>query len=111
MVDNVSTAQALVAQLPDADEIPLPVVRAIVNGHLGPWDAQAQSYAVKSGVIDTAPYRHGQGHAYVVGRDEAILILVAAILAFAAGVAVVSMIRAIKTTGLSAQALASSMTR
>lgn len=97
----MTTAQALVAELPaGAKVIPLPVVRDIVNSHLGPWDRAQQSYAVKSGAIRPVPERQGRNHAYAVDRSEAVLILVAAALAFAAGVALVSMIRAVRVSGL-----------
>lgn len=112
MVAAVTTAQALIAELPESTEvIPLPLVRRIINEHLGPWDRDAQSYAVKSGAIHPAPKmpgpvagqnarKHLGGNGLIVDRDEAVLILVAAVLAFAAGVAVVAMIRAIRVSGL-----------
>lgn len=97
----MTTAQTLIAELPgDVEVIPLPVVRGIVNDHLGPWDRDATSYAVKSGAIRPLPGRQGSSHAYAVDRDEAVLILVAAALAFAAGVAIVAMIRAIRVSGV-----------
>ena len=101
MTTTTPTVQALVGELPaDSGVIPLPVIRDIVNRHLGPWDAQAQSYAVKSGAIRPVPERQGRSHAYAVDRSEAVLILVAAALAFAAGVALVGMIRAVRVSGL-----------
>jgi hypothetical protein len=101
MVTTVTTAQALIAELPDnAEAISLPFLRNIVNDHLGRWDKDQQSYAVKSGAIRPLPERQGRNHAYAVDRGEAVLILVAAALAFAAGVAVVAMIRAVRVSGL-----------
>ena len=112
MVAPVTTAQALIAELPESAEvIPLPLVRRIINEHLGPWDRDAQSYAVKSGAIRPAPKVPGPvagqnarkylgGNGLIVDRDEAVLILVAAVLAFAAGVAVVAMIRALRVSGV-----------
>jgi hypothetical protein len=108
----VTTARELIAELPaDTDVIPLPVVRRIINEHLGPWDRDLQSYAVKSGAIQPvakAPgpvagagarkYQGGRGLA--VDRDQAVLILVAASLAFAADVPVVGMIRALRASGV-----------
>jgi hypothetical protein len=98
---NVTTAQALIAELPDdAEVIPLPLIRGIVNEHLGPWGKQAQHTAIKSGAIHALPGHYPPTNARAVDRDEAVLILVAAVLAFAAGVAVVAMIRAIRVSGV-----------
>jgi len=108
----VTTALELIAELPDdVEAIPLPAIRGIVNEHLGPWDRAAQAYAVRTGAIRTVdktpgPAAGGRARKYqgppglAVDRDEAVLILVAAALAFAAGVAVVAMIRAIRVSGL-----------
>jgi hypothetical protein len=108
----VTTARELIAELPaETDVIPLPVVRRIINERLGTWDADAQSYAVKSGAIKPitkAPgpvagrnaRKHQGGPGLAVDRDQAVLILVAAVLAFAAGVAVVGMIRALRASGV-----------
>jgi len=97
----VTTVQELIAELPEgAGAIPLPTVRRIINDHLGTWDRGAPSRAVMQGAITALPERTGHGGAYMVDRDEAVLILVAAVLAFAAGVAVVAMIRAVKISGV-----------
>lgn len=99
--DSVTTAQELIAELPgDVEVIPTPIIRGIVNDHLGRWSDDAVTNAIKAGAIRPRPERHGQGQSYTVDRDEAILILVAAALAFAAGIAVVSMIRAIRISGV-----------
>jgi hypothetical protein len=111
-VGTVTTVQALIAELPEnAEVIPLPVIRRIINEHLGSWDRDAQSYAVRSGAIRPVPktpgpvagprarkYREGAG--LIVDRDQAVLILVAAALAFAAEVTVVGMIRALRVSGV-----------
>jgi hypothetical protein len=94
------TAQALLAGLPDADPIPLPLVRDRIG-----WSIRQQSYAVRAGVIRPVSQR-GRAGCYQVARDDAVLILVAAAIALAAGVAVVAMIRAIQEAGLDASALA-----
>lgn len=108
----MTTAHELIAELPaDTDVIPLPVVRRIINERLGPWDRDSQSYAVKSGAIrpirkvpgpvaggNARKYQGGPGLA--VDRDQAVLILVAASLAFAAGVPVIGMIRALRVSGV-----------
>jgi hypothetical protein len=118
----VTTAQELIAELPgDVEAIPLPLIRGLINEHLGPWDRDAQSYAVKSGAIrpvkkapgpvagrNARKYQGGAGLA--VDRDQAVLILVAAVLAFAAGVAVVAMIRAIRVSGVDPAVFAEAVT-
>jgi hypothetical protein len=100
MVTMSATAQALLADLPDAEVIPLPFVRDRIG-----WTRDQQSYAVESGVIHPVDKR-GKAGCYQVTREDAVLILVAAALALAAGVAVVMMIRAIKDAGLNPSALA-----
>ena len=99
-----ATAAALLADLPDAEVIPLPFVRDRIG-----WSREQQSYAVRSGVIHPVG-RAGIGGGFTVTRDDAVMILVAAALALAAGVAVVVMIRAIQGAGLNAQALAQAVT-
>jgi hypothetical protein len=96
----MSAAQALLAGLPDTEIIPLPLVRDRIG-----WNREQQSYAVRSGVIRPVSQR-GRGGCYQVTRDDAVLILIAAAIALAAGVAVVAMIRAVQAAGLDASALA-----
>lgn len=108
----VTTVRELIAELPaDTDVIGLPEVRRIINEHLGPWDHRAQSWAVKVGAIKPlaktpGPVAGAQRRKYqeprglVVDRDQAVLILVAAYLAFAADVPVVGQIRALRASGV-----------
>lgn len=98
------TVPGLLSKLPDAEVIPLPVVRDLIG-----WDRAAQVHAVRQGVIRPVGKR-GKAGCYQVTRDDAVEILIAAALAFAAGVAVVAMLRAIQGARLNAQALASTMT-
>jgi hypothetical protein len=100
MMTMSATAQTLLADLPDTEVIPLPFVRDRIG-----WKRDQQSYAVESGVIHPIEKR-GKAGCYQVTREDAVLILVAASLAFAAGVAVVTMIRAIKDAGLYTSAFA-----
>jgi hypothetical protein len=68
-------------------------------------DVAARSYAVKAGVIRTAG-RAGRGGGYVVTRDEAARLAVAAAIAAAAAFAVVEVLRLIDGAGLNVEALA-----
>jgi hypothetical protein len=99
----MSTAQALLSELPEGEAIPLPWVRERVG-----WSYREQSYAVQSGAIRPLP-RKGPHGGYRVTRDDAILILVASLLAAAAGVAIVAMIRALQGTGIDPETLAQAM--
>jgi hypothetical protein len=108
----VTTANELIAELPEGNKpVPLSVVRRIINEHLGPWTEAQQRFAVQSGAIEPVAKPHvpptggharrpivGRGH--VVDRDQAALIIVAAVLAFAAEVPVVGMIRALRVSGV-----------
>ena len=106
----MATLQELLDELPrNIEAIPLPVIREIVNAHVGPWDRDQQSYAVKAGVIRPLPERVGSSHAFAVDHDEAVKILVAAALAFVAGCAIVAMLRAIDGAGLDVGALIRAM--
>jgi hypothetical protein len=97
----VITAQELIAELPEGTgAIPLPTVRKLINDRVGPWDVDAPARAVRSGAIQARPERYGRSHSLMVDRNEAVLILIAAVLAFAAGIAVIAMIRAVKISGV-----------
>lgn len=66
----------------------------------------AVDYAVRLGLVDVTA-QHGQGRRRYIATSDGLLILAAAALALAAGVALVSMLRAMKATGamVSANAL------
>jgi hypothetical protein len=100
----MSTAAALLSELPDAEVIPMPWVRERIG-----MSRREQAYAVKAGAIRPVDARAPRG-AYRVTREDAVLILVAAALAAAAGIAIVAMIRAIQGAGLDPLALADAMT-
>jgi hypothetical protein len=100
----MSIAQDLLADLPDTDVIPLPLIRERVG-----WSRDQQSDAVLQGAIRPIEKR-GKAGCYQVTRDDAVLILIAAALALAAGVAVIVMLRGIQGAGLSTSALASAVT-
>jgi len=98
------TIPGLLTDLPDTEVIPLPFVRDRIG-----WTRDAQYQAVKEGAIRPLPQR-GKAGCYQVTRADAVEILIAAALAFAAGVAVVVMLRGIQGAGLNASALASAVT-
>lgn len=98
------TARALLADLPDADVIPMPLICKRIG-----WDRFAQNNAVSQGLIRPVEKR-GKAGCYQVTRDDAVMILIAAALALAAGVAVVIMLRGIQGAGLDVSALASAVT-
>lgn len=96
MTDDIAEMAASLRELDPDTPVSLPRVSRVVG-----WAPDAQTRAIQAGVVeplsDPAPAgRRG----YMVSRDEALTILAAAVLALAAGVAVVVMIRAIKATGL-----------
>ena len=109
---HVTTADKLIADLPaNTGTIPIPEIRRIINKHLGPWTEDQQRFAVTSGAIRPVPkptrVPHGSaarkplvGRGDVVDRDQAVLIIVAAVLAFAADVPVPGMIRALRVSGI-----------
>ena len=95
MMNEITEMTAAVREL-DPDT---PVRLARISRAIG-WSYDAQSDAIKAGAVDPLPAPPAGRRGYLVSRDEALTILAAAILALAAGVAVVAMIRAIKATGL-----------
>lgn len=58
----------------------------------------AQSYAVRKGVITPAPKRGANGR-YMVTRDEALFLLAAAGIAAAVGIAIVTALRYLRSSG------------
>lgn len=100
----MTIAQELLADLPDTEVIPLPLIRERIG-----WTRDAQWLAVKQGAIRPVEKR-GKAGCYQVTRDDAVMILLAAALALAAGVAVIVMLRGLQGAGLDASALASAVT-
>lgn len=99
----VTTVHELIAELPeDTEVIPLPDVWRIINDQVGPWDMTLTSHAVKAGAIRALPERGGPNRrSYLVTRDEAVLIIVGAVVAFALDRPVVAGIRAVRGSGVS----------
>lgn len=100
----MSIAKEWLADLPETDVIPLPLIRDRIG-----WTRDTQHDAISQGVIRPVEKR-GKAGCYQVTRDDAVEILVAAALALSAGVAVVAMLRAIQGAGLDARVLAEAMT-
>jgi hypothetical protein len=100
----MSTMQALLADLPETEVIPLPLIRDRIG-----WTREQQHHAVETGAIRPVAKR-GKAGCYQVTRDDAIEILIAAALAIAIGVAVVAVLRAVRDSGLNARVLAEAIT-
>jgi hypothetical protein len=64
------------------------------------WDRASQSHAIREGLLDAKQARPGPGNPYSVTRDDAITLLLAALLAVAAGVAIAAMLRGLKAQGV-----------
>jgi hypothetical protein len=71
-------------------------------------DRSARSRAVKDGSVHPVG-RAGLGGGYVITRDDALLIVVAAMIAVAAGIAVATALRGLAGSGLSGAALAAAI--
>jgi hypothetical protein len=71
-------------------------------------DASSRSRAVKDGSVHPVG-RAGLGGGYVITRDDALLIVIAAMVAVAAGIAVVTALRGLAGSGLSGSTLAAAL--
>jgi hypothetical protein len=108
----VTTAHDLIAELPEgAEVVPLLLIRRLINEHLGPWTPAQQASAIGSGSIrpikktrgpvgGSHPRKYVEGPGVMVDRDQAVLILVAAVLAFAAKTEVPPAIRLVRASGV-----------
>lgn len=63
------------------------------------WDKSLQSRALAEGLLE-AERGPGRGHPYTITRDDALTLLLAALVAIAAGVAIGSALRGLKGTGV-----------
>lgn len=108
ILDSPPDVSRILAQIEQREFIPL----APLAEQLG-ISEQTRQRAIREGLIETAPVKAPdcRGHLRVrqVERDEALSLLLAAVLAFAAGVAVVVMIKAVKGAGLSGAAAAATL--
>lgn len=88
----MSVAEIL-AQFGDQDLIPLPDLGKRVG-----LDRGRQTYAIEKGLIEPSTVR-GRNGRYMVDRDQAAMIVMAAALAAIAGIAVVTMLRSLRGAG------------
>jgi hypothetical protein len=69
------------------------------------WDATSQSRALAEGLLE-AERLGGQGNPYGITRDDAMRLLLAAVLAVAAGVAIAAMLRGLRDLGVTGDSAA-----
>jgi hypothetical protein len=96
---DTSTIDAA-AILRDIDQAEAERVRLADLSRAIGWSRAQQSKAIAAGLLEAEP-GSGPGHPYTVSKDEARTLLLAAILAIAAGVAIAIMLRGVKGAGLS----------
>jgi hypothetical protein len=70
------------------------------------WTDQGRRYAVREGLLEAEKIRNAPGQPYRITSDEACTLLLAALLALAAGVAIAVMLRGVKGAGLTGDAAA-----
>jgi hypothetical protein len=95
MTEDLAAMTAAVRELDPGTPVPLPPISRAVG-----WSPDAQMYAISSGAVSPLPIPPAGRRGYLVSRDEALTILAVAILALAAGFSIVTMLRAVKATGL-----------
>jgi hypothetical protein len=78
------------------DLLPLPDVARSVG-----LDRNSQHYAIRHGVITPARKRGANGR-YLITREDALLLLAAALVAAAAGIAIVTALRGLRSAGATA---------
>jgi hypothetical protein len=100
MPTNTFDAASILRDIERADQAEA-VRLADLSRRIG-WDKSSQSHAVHEGLLE-AFRLGGQGNAYGITRDDAMNLLLAAVLAVAAGVAIASMLRGLKSAGVTGQ--------
>lgn len=79
--------------------VPLPALtRALQESGAAGMDRGSREYAIRQGVITPAA-GGGHGRPFMVTWEDALLIALAAVVAAAAGIALVSALRALRNTG------------
>ena len=99
MPSNTFDAAAILRDLEQADAERVPLVK--IARPIG-WDASSQSHAIAEGLLD-ARRLGGRGNPYGITRDDAITLLLAAVLAVAAGIAIAAALRGLKGAGVTGQ--------
>lgn len=94
---------ATLAEIEQREFVSLPELGAKIG--LG---QQARKYAIREGLIE-GQQMGGQGNPYQVTRDEAVTLLFAAVVAFAAGVAIATILRGLKGAGVTGVAAAAAL--
>lgn len=100
----MTTAETLIAQLPQGSCVPLATLTAIAPE----IDVDIRNAMAREGIVQPAGKRGPHG-AYMVSWEDAALALVAVALAVVAGVAIITVARVIKESGLDPMALARDM--
>ena len=97
-------ADALIAQLPEGDYVPLVELTAIVPE----IDANIRNRMAREGIVRPIGKRAAHGRT-LVSREDLVLVLVAVVLAACCGVAVIAIARMLRESGLDPAVLNSSM--
>ena len=102
----MTSAEALIALLPDGDSIPLVAVSKIAPA----VNRDIRTAMAREGIVRPTGELRGLGGSYVIPRSDAVLVLVAvALAAVAVGAAVITVARVIKESGLDPMVLARDM--
>ena len=72
------------------------------------WTPTGQKYAIREGLLE-AEHTRGPRSSYLITKDEACTLLLAAMLALAAGVAIAVMLRSCKGAGITGAAAAAAI--
>lgn len=101
--DGPLNVAAILADIEQREFVPLPVLGAQIGMGSG-----ARKYAISQGLIE-ANKRPSRSGGYTVSCDEAATLLLAAVLAIAAGVAIAVMLRGVKGAGMTGAAASAAL--
>ena len=101
----MTPAETLIAQLPEGEPVSLAHLSTIAPA----IDTYVRGAMAREGIVQPTGKRAGIGGSYVISWDDAVLVLVAAVLAALAGAAVITIARMIKESGLDPLDLARDM--
>jgi hypothetical protein len=94
-MSEIAEAAEEIRKLDPGTPVRLPAVSRAVG-----WSSGVQAYAIQTGAVEVLPGKPSGRRSYMITREEALRILAAALLAVAAGIAVVTMVRGVRTAGL-----------